>query len=209
MVGNVGDVFRVLLDSQRFGIVGDLCDLSLLLLEVCVVFDVGLNFGVFRYPLRFRRFRDCGSFGFWDVCFAVWKFVETFVCFHVQCHCALGTFEACFVPCLIQAFELLDGIDHLLTPGAGFIHFDSSAVVVVVFVDQARRSPIYLYRSSSSSSKFLRTPLSTLTTQKLPRKGLHKSRNSTFFDYVSTWLFFFPAALLHFGARATNKFLFR
>lgn len=127
MVGNVGDVFRVLLDSQRFGIVSDLCDFSFQFLEVCVVFDIGLNLGVFRYPLQFRCFCDSGGFGFWDVCFAVWKFVETFVCFHVQCHSALVTSKTCFVPCLVQALELLDGVDHLLTPSTGFIHFDSSS----------------------------------------------------------------------------------
>lgn len=183
MVGNVGDVFCVLLDSQRFGIVSDLCDFPFLLLKVRVVFDIGLNFGILCYPLQFRRFRDGGCFGFWDVCFAVWKFVETFVCFHVQCHTALGTFEACFVPCLIQAFELLDGIDHLLTPGAGFIHFDS----LVVVVEQAQISSLLSLPVNSCAHTTL---FHTHNNRNYLEKAFTEAETAPFFalslDYVST-----------------------
>jgi hypothetical protein len=40
---------------------------SFRLLEVGMVFDIGLDLCVFRYSLRFGRFGDCGGFGFWYV----------------------------------------------------------------------------------------------------------------------------------------------
>lgn len=211
VVGNVGDVLRVLLDSQRFGIVSDLCDFPFLLLKVRVVFDIGLNFGVLCYPLQFRRFCDGGCFGFWDVCFAVWKFVETFVCFHVQCHTALGTFEACFVPCLIQAFQLLDGIYHLLTPGAGFIHFDSLVVVVVV-VEQAQISSLLSLPAVNSCAH---TTFHTHNNRNYLEKAFTEAETAPFFDYVSTAGSTLTHVRTHththklFSASSRTKFLFR
>lgn len=37
--------------------------------------------------------------------FTIWQFVEPFVCFHIQRHATLVTFEACFVPCLEREMQ--------------------------------------------------------------------------------------------------------
>lgn len=67
MIGDIGDLLCVLLDAQRFRVIGHLCQFSLSLLKVCMILDVGLDLGVFRNALQLRRVRNCGGLCLRDV----------------------------------------------------------------------------------------------------------------------------------------------
>lgn len=67
-----------------------LCEFPFRLFKVCVVFDIGLNFGVLCYPLQFRRFRDGGGFGFWDVSANKKKQSKDHINYHSRLRQAVG-----------------------------------------------------------------------------------------------------------------------
>lgn len=67
VVRDIRDLLCVLLDAQRFGIVGHLRQLALGLLKVRVVLHIRLDLGVLRDPLQLRRVRNGGRLGLRDV----------------------------------------------------------------------------------------------------------------------------------------------
>lgn len=128
-------MLRVLFDTQRFRVIGHLCKFALGLLKVRVVLDVGLDFGVLRDALQFGRIGNGRCLRLRDVCLAVGHFVVALVGFHIERHAAFCAFETRFVPCFVQTLKLLDGVNHLLATGTGFIHLAAFSSFVCCFCD--------------------------------------------------------------------------
>lgn len=147
MVGHVADDLRVLLQPLRLRVVGHLRELGLVLLEVCVVLHIGLDFGVFRQAPHLGRLGHRGRLRFRDVRFAVRELVEPFVGLHAEGHAALLALETPFVPYLVQTFQLLQRVHRLLTPCAPFTHFPDYPLELLLPVNDRSK-----HRSESSQA---------------------------------------------------------
>ena len=87
-----------------------------------MVLYVGLDLGVLCQPLVLRGVGHHRGLGLGHVSPAVRKLIKALVVLHAQRHVAHLTFEACFVPDLLQTLELLHGVDRLLALGTPLGH---------------------------------------------------------------------------------------
>ena len=110
------------LESHGLRVIRHLGELALGGLELCVVLDVGLDLGVLRQPLVLGGVRHHRGLGLGHVGVAVGHLVEALVVLHVELHVADLAAEAVLVPHLLQALELLHGVDGLAALGAQLGH---------------------------------------------------------------------------------------
>ena len=110
------------LESHGLRVICHLGELALGGLELCVVLDVGLDLGVLRQPLVLGGVSHHRGLGLGHVGVAVGHLVEALVVLHVELHVADLAAEAVLVPHLLQALELLHGVDGLAALGAQLGH---------------------------------------------------------------------------------------
>ena len=110
------------LESHGLRVICNLGELALGGLELCVVLDVGLDLGVLRQPLVLGGVSHHRGLGLGHVGVAVGHLVEALVVLHVELHVADLAAEAVLVPHLLQALELLHGVDGLAALGAQLGH---------------------------------------------------------------------------------------
>ncbi len=123
VIRDVADRGRVGLNALDFGVVGDLrVAFGLRRLELGVILNLRLILRVLGQPLHLGRVRDDRGLGLGHVSAAVGQLVKALVVPHGEGHVALLTLEAGLVPHLLEAFELLGGVDGLVALGALLIH---------------------------------------------------------------------------------------
>ena len=113
-----------LLESLSLRVVCYLGELPLGRLEVGVVLDVGLDFGVRRQPHVLRSVSNHRGLSLWHVGTTVGQLVEALVVLHVEDHVAHLAPKTVLVPDLLKAFELLHRVNRLPTLGAKLGHLD-------------------------------------------------------------------------------------
>jgi len=123
VVRYIADNLGIGFDPQRFRVVGHLSELALGLLEIGMILNLRLEFGVFGQTPHFGGFRHSRCLGFGDVCFTVGQLVESFVRLHVEGHAARLAPETYLVPCLVKTLEFLGRVDIFITSRAQFSHF--------------------------------------------------------------------------------------
>jgi len=124
VVGDVADDLRVGLESLSLRVVCYLGELPLGRLEVGVVLDVGLDFGVRRQPHVLRSVSNHRGLSLWHVGTTVGQLVEALVVLHVEDHVAHLAPKTVLVPDLLKAFELLHRVNRLPALGAKLGHLD-------------------------------------------------------------------------------------